>query len=219
MKLHKKIIKKGTLTLLTGLHIGDSKETTDIGGVDLPVVRRKDNNEPYIPGSSIKGKMRALLDIAHGQPDTTRKWDHPIGKYFGNIHKDNGNPSRLLVRDVYLTRKSAEVLGSSEFTDMQYTEIKHENTIDRIRGVAEHPRQIERIPAGANFDVEFVLNIMGANAEEAKRNEEEFLKLFEAGIKLLEDDYLGGSGSRGYGQVKFTWSEENSKLAEDYLHG
>lgn len=217
MKLYKKIIRKGTLTLLTGLHIGDSKENTDIGGVDSPVVRRKDNNQPYIPGSSIKGKMRSLLDIAHGQTDTTRIKSN-IGDLFGSIAKD-GNPSRLIVRDASLTAESAKQLLDSEFTDIPYTEVKMENVIDRVSGTAKHPRQIERVPAGSVFSVEFVLNIIAETDAEAKSNEDILMKLFDAGIRLLEDDYLGGSGSRGYGHVKFELSSIIHKNVNEYLNG
>lgn len=219
MQLFKKIIIKGNLELITGLHIGDSKETTDIGGIDSPVVRRKDNDEPYIPGSSLKGKMRSLLEIAHGKENTFRDPSHIIGKLFGNIGNKNedGNPSRLIVRDAYLRRESAADLKGSEFTDMPYSEIKFENVIDRISGEAKHPRQIERIPAGAKFEVEFVINIVADNEQAAENYEKEYLRIFYAGIKLLEDDYLGGSGSRGYGQVKFHLQQPVYKTAHEYI--
>lgn len=223
MKLYKKIIITGKLELLTGIHIGDSKESVDIGGVDSPVVRRKDDNRPYIPGSSLKGKMRCLLDIAHGQTDTTRLPDHPIGRLFGALapNKDTpGNPSRLIVRDADLNKHSAKEIQDKGFTDMPYTEVKFENKIDRIQGVAEGGlRQFERVPAGAIFDVGFVINVIANSDADAIAAEKEMLELFYAGIRLLEDDYLGGSGSRGYGQVKFSWNETKSKTAEEYLHG
>lgn len=218
MKLYKKIIFKGKLTLITGLHIGDSKETTDIGGVDSPVIRRKDNNEPYIPGSSLKGKIRSLLDIAHGKHDTTSDGEHIIGKLFGNINRNNGVPSRLIVRDSYLTRQSAEKLSDSGFTDMPYTEVKFENVINRIKGTAEHPRQIERVPSGAQFDVEFIINIIADDENEASKNEKAFIDLFYSGIKLLQDDYLGGSGSRGYGQVKIELEKPVENTVDKYLN-
>ncbi len=219
MKLYKKIIISGQLELITGLHIGDSKETTDIGGVDSPVIRRKDNNQPYIPGSSLKGKMRSLLEIAHGKEETFREPQHPIGKLFGALGKtnDNGTPSRLLVRDAYLTHESADALSNSEFTDMPFSEIKFENVINRIKGQAKDPRQIERVPAGSRFNVEFVINIIGQSDEEASTNETGFLSLFYAGIKLLQDDYLGGSGSRGYGQVALHLKDPVIKTVNQYL--
>lgn len=221
MKLHKKIIFRGRLELLSGLHIGDSKETTEIGGVDSPVVRRKDNNEPYIPGSSIKGKMRSLLDLADGKADTTRLSDHPNADLFGTLGPDNksGHPSRLLVRDAYLVRSSAAKLRESEFTDMPYTEVKFENTIDRVQGKAQHPRQFERVPAGAEFELEFVINVIAPTDQDAQIAEHKLLKTFHAGIALLQDDYLGGCGSRGYGQVRIHLPEPTHKLVKDYFHG
>lgn len=242
MKLHKKLIITGKMTLLTGLHIGDSKDNVEIGGVDNPVVRRKDNNEPYIPGSSLKGKLRSLLEVALGEnADTSFKKYSPgkgqvLAKLFGSAAND-GTPSRLLVRDAYLTRELnekgeltggwAKLLYDSEFTDMPYTEVKFENTIDRIKGTALNPRQTERIPAGAEFEVQFVANIITPTFEKddkgnktrdipeseqlttAQKYEQEFLALLKDGIRLLEDDYLGGSGSRGYGQVVFDFNEWN----------
>ena len=91
--------------------------------------------------------------------------------------------------------------------DMPYTENKWENVIDRIKGVAEHPRQSERVPAGAVFNAEFIINVWDDD------NEKELLELFEKGIRLLENDYIGGSGSRGYGQIKF--SELNTTELSD----
>lgn len=224
MKLHKKIIITGTLELVTGLHIGDSKESAEIGGVDSPVVRRKDNNEPYIPGSSLKGKMRALLEIATGSNADSgfRKNSYSndginIPVLFGSAG-DDGVPSRMLVRDANLTAEWAEKLRESEYTDMPFTEIKWENVINRIKGTAEHPRQIERVPAGAKFNVEFVINIVGNEPQEASANEKNFLSLFDSGIALLEDDYLGGSGTRGYGKVKFNLEKPKVKTAEEYLN-
>lgn len=217
MKLYRKIIINGELLLLSGLHIGDSKESVDIGGVDSPVVRRKDNNQPYIPGSSLKGKMRSLLDVAHGMEDTTKS-NHKIGKFMGAIGGSNNTPSRLIVRDSSMTSESVSKFYKSDFTDMPFTEVKFENTIDRVRGVASNPRQFERVPAGASFDLEFVINVFGNSDSDADANEKEYMELFHMGIKLLEDDYLGGSGSRGYGQVKITLNEPVVRKIESYLH-
>ncbi|NSW93323.1 MAG: type III-A CRISPR-associated RAMP protein Csm3 [Bacteroidales bacterium] len=224
MKLLEKVIIKGTLELLTGMHIGDSKENVEIGGIDSPVVRRKDNNQPYIPGSSLKGKIRSLLEISEGANAESkfRVKDYPkdsiIPILFG-ASGDDGLPSRLLVRDSYLTDEWAKKLSESSFTDMPFTEIKFENVINRLRGTAEHPRQIERVPAGALFEVEFVINVFSDGSEEKpfeKRNS--FLRLLQKGIKLLEDDYLGGSGSRGYGKIKFNLNFNNPEIkkVEDY---
>lgn len=219
-KLEKKIFITFELELLTGLHIGDSKEKIEIGGVDNPVVRRKDNNEPYIPGSSIKGKLRCLLDQVYGvnpsgdcRIDNYKDDSKVIAELFGasSVKDKEGIPSRLIVRDAYLTKEWAEKLKNSEFTDMPYTEIKWENVIDRIKGVAEHPRQMERIPAGARFELQLVINIFKDD------DEKKLLELLKKGINLLEDDYLGGSGSRGYGQVKIHELNTSEKLASEYM--
>jgi len=223
MKLHRKIIIKGRVELLTGLHIGDSKENVEIGGVDAPVVRRKDDNQPYIPGSSLKGKIRSLLEIAEGVNAESKFEEYPDGCVipflFGSAG-ETGQPSRIIFRDAYLTKEWAQQLYDSKFTDMPYTEVKFENVINRITGTAEHPRQIERIPAGAQFDVEMIINIVtrDGDEQEALENEKNFLNLLKKGIKLLEDDYLGGSGSRGYGQVKFhiNWDSINKKDIKSY---
>ncbi|HRT84897.1 MAG TPA: type III-A CRISPR-associated RAMP protein Csm3 [Bacteroidales bacterium] len=224
MKLEEKIVVSGTLELLTGMHIGDSKENVEIGGIDSPVVRRKDNNQPYIPGSSLKGKIRSLLEISEGaNPESKfRRKDYPqdslIPELFG-ASGDDGLPSRLIVRDSYLTSEWAEKLSQSNFTDMPFTEIKFENVINRLKGTAEHPRQIERVPAGAVFEVEFVINIFSNNdGDNIESKRKKYLQLLKKGIKLLEDDYLGGSGSRGYGQVKLTTNIDNPviKKVEEY---
>lgn len=221
MKLHKKLEFKGKLTLLSGLHIGDSKESVEIGGVDSPVVRRKDNNQPYIPGSSLKGKIRSLLEISFGENSDSRFQDYKsekgktIQRLFGSIAKD-GNPSRILFRDCYLTEDSVKKLDESEYTDMPFSEIKFENVIDRKTGTTKGGglRQIERVPAGSEFSFSFVLNIVSpdGNAETAKKEEAAFKELLKRGFTLLEKDYLGGSGSRGYGQVKLALNWENPEI-------
>jgi CRISPR-associated protein Csm3 len=206
-KLHKKIVLTGTVKLLTGSHIGDSKEGVEIGGVDLPVVRRKDDGSPYLPGSSIKGKMRCLSEQACGI-----NWNNQFnaekegaGKGITDLFGSKDGISRIIVRDAFLTEDSKNRLQKLTTLDMPYTEIKFENTIDRVKGVAEHPRQIERVPAGAVFKVEFVINVFDkpdANDDEIKQTEERLLKTFKNALNLLLDDYLGGHGSRGYGQIE-----------------
>ncbi|MBB5287453.1 CRISPR-associated protein Csm3 [Rhabdobacter roseus] len=223
MKLYKKIILKGTLKLLTGLHIGDSKENVEIGGVDSPVVRRKDNNEPYIPGSSLKGKIRSLLELTLGEnADTKFKTYRSVnGMCLADLFGSADNPARILVRDASLTSTSSQMLKASEFTDMPYTEIKFENVINRLNGTAEHPRQIERVPAGAEFNIEFIINVIQEQEETQQQLDSKanaYLQLLSSGIELLHHDYLGGSGTRGYGQVLITLTEPLHKTAEEYLN-
>lgn len=199
-QLVKKIKINTSITLITGLHIGGNSENVEIGGIDNPVVKLASKGDaPYIPGSSLKGKMRCLLEQAAGAPKVGL--DAKVNNLFGITESKANNtenqPSKLIVRDAMLSEDSKNILLACDNLDMPYTENKFENVIDRVRGVAEHPRQTERVPAGAVFNAEFVLNIWDTDKEE------DLLALFEKGIRLLENDYLGGSGSRGYGQIKF----------------
>ena len=206
-KLVKKIRINTTLTLLTGLHIGGSSENVEIGGIDNAVIKlATKDNQPYIPGSSLKGKMRCLLEQIEGISEIgggrklkfteKSKACQELINLFG-FANDN-KPSKILVRDACLTDKSQKQLSECDSLDMPYTEGKWENVIDRIKGTAEHPRQTERVPAGAEFDVEFVINVWDDDYDG-----KELLDMLKKGIRLIENDYLGGSGSRGYGQVKF----------------
>lgn len=191
-----KLKYNGILTLKSGLHIGASKENAQIGGVDSPIIRRKDNDQPYIPGSSLKGKIRCLLEQKRGKDLGD---DDEINNLFGFARTNT--ISKIIVRDAYLTENSATLLKENRNTDLPYSEVKFENTIDRFAGNAGNPRQIERVPAGAEFNVEFVLNIWSDTKREVLEG-----MLFE-GIDLLNADYLGGSGTRGYGHVEVRLNE------------
>lgn len=193
-KLVKKIKINTTIELLTGLHIGGSSDNVEIGGIDNPVIKlATKDNQPYIPGSSLKGKMRCLLEQIAGSAKVGG--NDKINNLFG--YSQTNQPSKLIVRDAMLTESSAKELRDCENLDMPYTEGKWENVIDRVKGTAEHPRQTERIPAGVSFNVEFVINVWDDD------NAEDLVNLLKKGINALENDYLGGSGSRGYGQIKF----------------
>ncbi len=192
-KLIKKLKIKTQLNVITGLHIGDSKDNVEIGGIDNPIVRRTIDNVPYIPGSSLKGKIRSLLEQIAGSAEVGG--NAKVNELFGFAKNDK--PSKIIFRDAYMDTNSVQLLEESDYTDMPYAEVKFENVIDRVKGTAEHPRQMERIPAGVSFDVEIIINVWSDD------NEDELIELLDKGIKALENDYLGGSGSRGYGQVKF----------------
>lgn len=217
--LNKKVFISYKMRLVTGLRIGDSKEKVEIGGVDSPVVRRKDNYAPYIPGSSIKGKLRSLLELMAGEnfDSLCRNTGSIISELFGATENKAENlesrPSRLIVRDADLTKEWEEKLRLSEYTDLPYTEIKWENAINRITGTAKDPRQLERIPAGAEFNLHFVINIYD------KESSDDYLALLKKGLEALQDDYLGGSGSRGYGQVEIFDLKTTEKTREHYLKG
>lgn len=193
-KLIKKVIYTGKIILKTGLHIGGTNANLNIGGPDKFVVRNPINNIPYIPGSSLKGKMRALVEIANGETNggkPSNKITTKAGALFGvSGDNDSSHPSRLIVRDAELDIKACDFSN----TDLPYTESKTEVCIDRITAKA-NPRTFERVPAGAQFNLNMVLNIFEGE-DEAKLKE-----TLNQAIKLLEDDYLGGHGSRGYGQV------------------
>ena len=199
-KLVKKIKINTSITLITGLHIGGNSENVEIGGIDNPVIKLASKGDvPYIPGSSLKGKMRCLLEQAAGAPKVGL--DEKVNNLFGITESKANNtstqPSKIIVRDAMLSEDSKKMLLDCDNLDMPYTENKFENVIDRVKGIAQHPRQTERVPAGAIFNAEFIINVWDDD------DEKELIAMFEKGIRLLENDYLGGSGSRGYGQIKF----------------
>ena len=205
MKLIKKIFYTGTIELITGLHIGGSNDFMSIGGPDKIVVRNPLNNIPYIPGSSLKGKMRALVEIVNGCTEVGK--DAEANALFGTS-TDNANPhpSRLIVRDSSLNIEGMEKMFNN--TDMLYTESKTEVHINRVTANS-NPRTFERVPAGAKFKLNMVLNIFDTDDEAALK------KTLSKAIELLQDDYLGGSGSRGYGQVEIMMKEEEKPYTDE----
>lgn len=199
----------GTITVLTGLHIGAGKDSLEIGGLDQPIIKNPLTGEPYIPGSSIKGKMRSLLEISKfsnqsektrnfvlkGKPCACAEKDCPACTIFGTSAAEKGpdlGPTRLIVRDAYLTDVWRKRFGNGEL----FMEIKYENTIDRVRGVAEHPRPLERVPAGVQFTFHLSFKIF-------QNDPPELIKDVYRGLRLIELDALGGNSSRGCGQVRF----------------
>lgn len=217
--LAKKILIRGEIVVKTGLHIGGTNNSLGIGDMDNAVVRNPVSNEPYIPGSSLKGKMRSLLELAYGYVKSKSMGNVKfVGnddstlittKLFGSARGDEDQrPSRIIVRD-------GELLNADDLsnTELLYTEGKTEVVIDRITSAAM-PRQIERVPAGAKFALNIVLNIM----EEDNNNDEEELirQLFKA-LLMVQDDYLGGSGSRGSGQVEFIVDGVEERTADFYI--
>lgn len=209
----------GTLELVSGLHIGSGNTEMHIGGTDNPVIKHPLTQEPYIPGSSIKGKIRSLLEWELGVVGVTD--GHPLGfkhlekldekqkaggkallKLFGGA-PEGGNhntaliteigPTRLAFWDCALERSWVEEMNRR---NLLLTETKMENMIDRIRGVAEHPRNTERVPAGARFKFNLTIRVHDGD--------DPLLGTVWKGLKLLELTGLGGSGSRGYGKLVFT---------------
>jgi len=216
---------EGKIILQTGLHIGSANLEMHIGGTDNQVIKHPHTMEPYIPGSSLKGKVRSLLELESGlMPYTKGDVITPkiiaeindeklkekaiaILKIFGSgagevaEEENTYGPSRASFADCYLNDQwKKEALEKN----LPLTEIKPENVIDRIKGTAKNPRTTERVPAGAQFDLLITFKIL----------EEDDEKLFETllkGLKLLEMDALGGSTSRGYGRIKIEFKNEEYK--------
>lgn len=201
MKLIETKKLSGTITLETGLHIGGSKSSLDIGGLDSPVIKTP-QGIPYIPGSSIKGKIRTLLGIKEGSLKVETDSQILI-KMFGTSEKGKETISRLIFRDAILNETEFKNFFTDKgaILDTAYTEAKYENTIDRKSGTTKTGglRQIERVPAGAKFNFEIVVNIFD-------EDKEDIIGKLKEGIDLLKDNYLGGSGSRGYGKVKIDYT-------------
>jgi CRISPR-associated protein Csm3 len=223
LKLIGKLILEGDLYCETGLHIGAGKGSLEIGGADNPVIKDA-FGRPYVPGSSLRGKLRSLLEQSSGaavpaelvylskrkgQEVRIHQSDRPddeicllFGRNPGRMERLGGDslesstatPARLTVYDAPLDPESITP-QMRENLDDELTEVKSENAIDRITSQA-NPRTLERVPAGARFKVRLVLDVL---CEEDKAL---VAKLAEA-VRLLEDDALGGGGSRGSGRVRF----------------
>ncbi|MFZ2071654.1 MAG: type III-A CRISPR-associated RAMP protein Csm3 [Halobacteriota archaeon] len=213
------ILIKGKIVCLTGLHVGGVAETTEIGGTDSPVILDRLNNVPIIPGSSLKGKIRALLELntdkykENGEVHSCDDLKCPICLIFGRgaTEEVKAGPTRLIVRDAVPIEETKEEWDKNE--DLFHgTEIKGENWINRITSAAT-PRFIERVPAGSKFDFEMVYSIY-----QKKEDFDRLKKLFE-GMCLLEDSYLGASGTRGYGKIRFEDLEFKQKTKQDYQEG
>ncbi len=217
-----KIHITGTVHCLTGLHIGKAQDDWTIGGLDSPVVRDPVTYEPYIPGSSFRGKLRAIFERVENGKDNNFEFNRHSGKgvfrhectdkackvcrLFGATkgrgkeekkeeEKEEENiPSRLMVRDLRLTNR--QVLEAID-TGLQYTELKFENALDRVTAAA-NPRQIERVPAGAEFQLDMVYTIETKDFSQITEDLQNLLML----LKLVQDDAIGGHGSRGYGKIE-----------------
>ena len=203
-----KIVKiTGQVELLSGLHIGGGDDTMKIGGIDNSVIKHANGGEPYIPGSSLKGKMRSLLEwhyhlvgLGDGKPFSSKLLNKVLNaddktnaenllKLFGDSGESNEfGITRISVGDCNLSQDSK---------GMELSEAKYENTIDRQKGTAAHPRQSERVPAGVSFDFDIRVKILDEDSED------DLIVMLKQGLNLVENDYLGGSGSRGYGRVRF----------------
>jgi CRISPR-associated protein Csm3 len=252
-KFEGKYIIKFDLRTITGLHIGGTVEGIEIGGIDNPVIKDPITGLPYIPGSSLKGKLRCLLEWgldkvfknekgetpphscendpeilelrkkSREEKDSPEKeklegklkeellkkiQSCPICSIFGlSASAEVGEPTRLTVRDAFPSSETIknwnEKLGEGLFTEM-----KTENSIDRITSMA-NPRTMERVPKDSVFEVEMIYDIYTSN-------DFNFLKYLFQAMALLEDSFLGGSGSRGSGKIKFENPRITFRSKNDY---
>ena len=221
----------GMIELQTGLHIGGGDTEMHIGGTDNPVIKNPVTGEPYIPGSSIKGKMRSSLEwraglvaVADGKPlgfDHVNRLDgeqrregiqilslfgySPTGTDMDEALVREIGPTRLAFWDCSLDR---EWVKGVKAKNLLLTETKMENSIDRIKGTAENPRNTERVPAGARFDFRLTLKVIDG---------EDLLDPVLRGLRLLELTGIGGSLSRGYGKIAFRHLRLDGEPIDDRL--
>ena len=198
----------GKIRVKTGLRIGGSKDNVNIGGIDNIVTKNPADGKPYIPGSSIKGKMRFLMEWKKGVREiregkgSVHNCDNPdcdiCGLFGSTKFKENAVPTRLIVRDAYLE----ENIGDN------ILEEKVENSINRLNGRASSPRTMERVVPGTEFSFEMVLRLFDND------NPKKWKDLLVEALGLLQSDYLGSSGSRGYGKITFV-SSDNTEGAVD----
>jgi CRISPR-associated protein Csm3 len=218
-----------TLELVTGLHIGAGDSEMHIGGVDNTVIKHPHTQSPYIPGSSLKGKMRSLLEWRSGAVTEEALGWKDYEKASGSVQAEvkrilqlfgiSGDaklgvddlatigPTRISFWDCNLNADWEKQIRDDNFS---LTEVKSENRINRISGVAEHPRQTERVPADAQFDFRLSVKKLAGDGDD-------LLATVLQGLKLLEQDSVGGSGSRGYGKVKFVNLQIDCKDAQARL--
>ncbi|MGB9863623.1 MAG: type III-A CRISPR-associated RAMP protein Csm3 [Candidatus Saccharicenans sp.] len=230
-----KAIIRGQIRVKTGMRIGGASSGLKIGGLDLNVITDPEG-KPYIPGSSLKGKLRSLIEKKEAA-NNPNFWNRDKDNNFTGQHKCESDdaykkcpvckiwgiavsnkitvptPTRLIVCDAYLDEESIKPLRDN--LELDYTEVKFETAINRLTGTALHGslRQVERVPAGARFkDVELIFSVY-------ENEDKELLKHVFVALELLEHDYLGGMGSRGYGRVAFEDIKVFWNRREDYENG
>lgn len=209
--LRENYIIKGVIICETGLHIGNSSDNIDIGANDNPIIRDSINNLPYIPGSSLKGKLRTLIELndpdsiqsvidnngrPSSSPDCIATQIFGISGFYG-VNEEKlvfKFPTRTIVRDAYPTEDTINFWKNNDDI-LEGAEMKYENTIDRIRSKSL-PRNIERIPRGSKFNFEIIFSVY-------KGDDEKNLVHLLRSMRLLEDNYLGSSGTRGFGKIRF----------------
>lgn len=220
------VIIKGAIECLTGLHIGGTEEGYEIGGLDNPILKDKITQFPYIPGSSIKGKMRSMTEWRLGKVDQKgnvhgqfcKDPTCEVCRIFGRSADRQGNeelspgPTRLIVRDAHLseeTKRNEQYVKNGVFL----TEVKTENSLNRITSEA-NPRPMERVPKGAKFDFEMVYGIYDMDDKAA--TDIQYLEQVAMALEMLEASVLGGGGSRGSGKIRLENLAAEIKRLKDY---
>lgn len=226
---------RGILELKTGLYIGAGDMEMHIGGVDRQVVKNPRTGIPYIPGSSLKGKVRSLLELKSGLMAKTKgkvigfstlkdlngkekEEALKIVKVFGAGGERESEDDTLTIGPTRASFSDAVVepdwLKGTMEKNHPILEVKFENSINRIKGTAENPRQTERVIEGTPFS--FLITFKQFEGD-AAGDKNELLEYLLDGLKLLENDHLGGSGSRGYGRVQFTRIEaDGTDITEEF---
>jgi CRISPR-associated protein Csm3 len=204
-----------TIKVLTGLHIGGSGDKMGIGGIDSSIIKDPVTGFSYIPGSSLKGKLRSLLELHNDE-------SLPISNYFGctqedlKSNKNTQSPTRFIFRDLHLDEEWEKKYSNKH--NPFSNEIKAEVKINRSSGVADEagPRFIERVPRGVVFKGYIILRIFytdGSTKEDNSKSEAK--SILEKAKELISQDYLGGSGSRGYGEIEMTIDTSNLETNEN----
>lgn len=115
------LILRGKIEALTGLHIGGSKEKMQIGGVDLVVIRNPSNQYPYIPGSSLKGKLRHLLEYVTG--GVNQPWQGKLGQV---------SVQRNIVRLFGIGAEVTELAHNHDALNKEIDKAKKSNSQDQL---------------------------------------------------------------------------------------
>lgn len=232
LRLNRKILVRGLIVARTGLSIGGTDTGLGISGADRVVVRDPLSHQPYIPGSSLKGRMRSLVERAAGEFGPTpggigggpiRNPESDAAKALCALYGQPADekaavPARISVRDARLA--NAAKLAASRDLDLPFTELKTEVTVDRITAKAT-PHHYERVPAGAVFGLDIVVSAykISNDGKDADDDEAALLGQLFAGLRLVQDDTLGACGSRGYGKVAFHLEPLTARDAASYISG
>lgn len=192
------------IELLDGTRIGGAGGGMEIGGVDPNLMALRDpvTGFPYLPGSSLKGKLRSTLEKMHdlspdGKPCGCGRSQCPVCSIFGaHMNTRSGTP-RLIVRDAKLTESCRALWEERARQGLPLFENKTENTIDRVRGQAINPRTQERVPPGAEFAAELILKVFEGD------DDTKMLANLKNALAVVENfDALGAGGSRGSGRIR-----------------